>query len=57
MKKNVHFIYYFSLEIYILSKDKFFIINKEKNLELIKFKNIVENYSESKLNNNELEKL
>jgi len=41
----------------ILSKDKFFIINKEKNLELIKFKNIVENYRESKLNKNELEKL
>ena len=32
----------------ILSKDKFSIFNKEKNIELIKFKNIVENYNKSK---------
>lgn len=35
----------------ILSKDKFSIFNKEKNIELIKFKNIVENYNKSKPNN------
>ena len=40
----------------ILSKDKFSIINKEKNIELIKFKNIVENYNKSKINNKELDK-
>ena len=32
----------------ILSKDKFSIFNKAKNIELIKFKNIVENYNKSK---------
>ena len=40
----------------ILSKDKFYIINKEKNIELIKFKNIVENYNKSKINKKELDK-
>ena len=50
-KCSMHLLFFFRD---ILSKDKFFIINKEKNLELIKFKNIVENYSKNKLNNNEL---
>ena len=47
MTKNVQYIYCFFFKD-ILSKDKFSIFNKEKNIELIKFKNIVENYNKSK---------
>ena len=53
-KCSIHLLFFFRD---ILSKDKFSIINKEKNLELIKFKNIIENYNKRKININELDKL